>query len=95
MWCSTRSAAKARSGTLYLGDLHHRDVVTNDEAALHKAYVTRSASGPRYARLLGELPVPYIWSDQRSSAGPNGDRTSAALPGHGERGLPQGRVASP
>ncbi|WP_141703729.1 alkaline phosphatase D family protein [Planobispora rosea] len=63
---------------VHLGDLHYRDIVTNDQVAFHKAY-DQVMSGSRYARLLGEVPVPYIWSDH-DSVGPNGDASSAATP---------------
>ncbi|MBO4274128.1 alkaline phosphatase D family protein, partial [Microbispora triticiradicis] len=63
---------------VHLGDLHYRDIITNDQAAVHRAY-DQVMSSPKQLAFFGNLPVPYIWSDH-DSVGPNGDSTSAALP---------------
>ncbi|WP_176728561.1 alkaline phosphatase D family protein [Planobispora rosea] len=63
---------------IHLGDLHYRDISSNDQIAYHRAY-DQVMSGPRYARMLGEVPTPYIWSDH-DSTGPNGDGTAASVP---------------
>lgn len=63
---------------VHLGDLHYRDIVSNDQPALHRA-MDQVMSAPRQLDLFGKVPVPYIWSDH-DSVGPNGDRTGAANP---------------
>nr|WP_240971248.1 alkaline phosphatase D family protein [Microbispora sp. CL1-1] len=63
---------------VHLGDLHYRDLTSNDQIAYQRAY-DQVMSSPRQLAFFGALPVPYIWSDH-DSVGANGDGTAASVP---------------
>lgn len=46
----------------HLGDLHYRDIATNDVDAYRQAY-TDAFSAPRQAQLYRSTPLVYVWDD--------------------------------
>ncbi len=76
----TRVGADGKTALFFahLGDLHYRDIVTNDQPAYHKAY-DQVMSGSRQLQFFRSQPTPYTWSDH-DSVGSNGDGTAASLP---------------
>lgn len=61
---------------MHLGDLHYRDIATDDPALFRQAYDDVLAA-PRQAQLYREIPLAYMWDDH--DFGPNNsDRTSAS-----------------
>jgi phosphodiesterase/alkaline phosphatase D-like protein len=74
----TGADGKAALFFMHLGDLHYRDITTNDQALYHKAY-DQVMSSPKQLAFFRSLATPYTWSDH-DSVGPNGDGTAASLP---------------